>query len=86
MQFSHPALGKISGWVAGAREKLPLPIAAGALLSSPSISEALHNGDGHGQPSAWGLLGLQPWPPPQLEDELLKRGGVMSYVDVMRAD
>ena len=64
-----------------AREKFPLS-KSGALLSSPSRSEALHNDDGHGQPSVCGLLGLQPWPPPQLEDELLKKGGVMSW-DVM---
>ena len=60
------------------REKFPLS-KAGALLSSPSRSEALHNDDGHGQPLVWGLLGLQPWPPPQPEDELLKKGGVMAW-------
>lgn len=39
---------------------------------------------GHKISTAWGLLGLQPWPPPQLEEDLLKKGRCnVTSVDVI---
>lgn len=63
----------------GTSERPLLPKVTGTWVHHHPKSKVLHNHDIHGRPSAWGLLGLQPWPPPQLEDELLKKGGVMSW-------
>lgn len=64
----------------GAREKSLRPKAAGVWMYPPPKTKVLHNHDSRGRTLAWGLLGLQSWPPPQLEDELLKKvGGVMSW-------